>query len=489
MRLRGVTTNLLKKIIITLLVALGYLYGAFGLSKTEAAELIRVALVHGQATAELSCESDFEVQSGGEKTILSKGKYFLHVVEGKLVMEQGAAKLVQAPTISTPTASQAVVSNKPVPREPKQEQKKPTPSRVADKQQFTFGSTLYLNALEGKASPKVNQRAYKGYLRALADNGKILIVNYVDLEQFLASVLPAKTMVVWPDEAIKAQAVAARSYALYHKQLNRNKQYDLTANDKELPYEGTGPRIEKAGVTKLITATRGQYLADAQGLPIEAVTTSSSGGLTEAASGAWGRTVSYLQSVVDYDSDSPDYKWEQRATPALLEGQLAQRGYTVGQLNSVRLSPLDAPDDDRTATGRVRYIILSGSAGTVKISGAELADIIGLKSTLFDVETGTPPPETLKVPIEDRYGFEVGSKDIDIKVKEDERPVWNRLLRSYHMLSGGKEEKIIFHGRGRGTGLGLSAWGARGMVVANEKTTHAQILEHYYPGTGLVTVK
>ena len=67
--------------------------------------------------------------------------------------------------------------------------------------------------------------------------------------------------------------------------------------------------------------------------------------------------------------------------------------------------------------------------------------------------------------------------------------MWNRLLRSYHMLSGGKEEKIIFHGRGRGSGLGRSAWGARGMVVANEKTTHAQILEHYYPGTRLVTVK
>ena len=137
----------------------------------------------------------------------------------------------------------------------------------------------------------------------------------------------------------------------------------------------------------------------------------------------------------------------------------------------------------------MRYLILSGSAGTVKISGAELAEIIGLKSTLFDLETGTPPPETLKVPIEDRYGFEVGSKDIDIKVKEDERPVWNRLLRSYHMLSGGKEEKIIFHGKGRGTGLGLSAWGARGMVVNNEKITASQILQHYYPGTHLVNVQ
>lgn len=434
---------MLKKIIITLLVALGYLYSAFGLSKTEAAELIRVALVHDQATAELSCESDFEVQSGLKKTVLPKGKYFLHIVDGKLVMDE----------------------------------------------QHAFGSTLSVHALAGKALPRLNQRSYKGYLRVLADNGKLLVVNHVDMEQFVASVLPAKTMVVWPDEAIKAQAVAARSYALYHKRLSRAKQYDLTANDKELPYEGTGPRIEKAGVTKLIVATRGQYLADAQGLPIEAVTTSSSGGFTESASGAWGRAVPYLQSVEDYDSDSPDYKWEHRATPALLEGQLAQRGYTVGKLQSLRLSPLDTPDEDRTATGRVRYLILAGSAGTVKISGAELAAIIGLKSTLFDLETGTPPPETLKVPIEDRYGFEVGSKDIDIKVKEDERPVWNKLLRSYHMLSGGKEEKIIFHGKGRGTGLGLSAWGARGMVVSNEKITYAQILAHYYPGTRLVTVK
>ena len=488
MRLRGVTTNLLKKIIITLLVALGYLYSAFGLSKTEAAELIRVALVHDQATAELSCESDFEVQSGGNKVVVAKGKYFLYVAEGKLVMDK--VELNAKPAPKPNPAPQTIVSNKPVPKENVQsEPAENGKDLVKANQQMSFGSTLSVHALAGKALPRLNQRSYKGYLRVLADNGKLLVVNYVDLEQYLASVLPAKTMVVWPDEAIKAQAVAARSYALYHKRLSRAKQYDLTANDKELPYEGTGPRIEKAGITKLINATAGQYLADATGLPILALTTSSSGGRTEGAAGAMDRDYSYLQSVEDYDSDSPDYKWEHRATPALLEGQLAQRGYAVGKLNSVRLSPLDAPDEDRTATGRVRYVILSGSAGTAKISGAELADIIGLKSTLFDVETGTPPPETLKVPIEDRYGFEVGSKDIDIKVKEDERPVWNKLLRSYHMLSGGKEEKIIFHGKGRGTGLGLSAWCARGMVVEDEKNTYRQILEHYYPGTRLVTVK
>ena len=61
---------MLKKIIITILIALGYLYGACGLSKTEAAEVIRVALVHDQTTAEISSDSDFVVQESGAKTVL-----------------------------------------------------------------------------------------------------------------------------------------------------------------------------------------------------------------------------------------------------------------------------------------------------------------------------------------------------------------------------------------------------------------------------------
>ena len=81
---------------------------------------------------------------------------------------------------------------------------------------------------------------------------------------------------------------------------------------------------------------------------------------------------------------------------------------------------------------------------------------------------------------------EIGSKDIDIKVKEDGKPVWKNLVRSYHMLGGGKDEKIIFHGKGKGDGLGLSAWGARGMANSNAKLTYKDILRHYYPQTSLV---
>lgn len=405
-----------------------------------AAEELRVALVEGQTTVEISCDDEFMAQSAnGEEQTLPKGKYFVHVADGKLVLDDA----------------------------------------------HSFNGSVICKPLAGKALPQVNQRSYQGSVRVLAQGDKLLVVNHLDLEAYLASVLPAKTMVVWPDEAVKAQAVAARSYALYQKQ-HSNGLYDIKAMDKELAYWGTGSRIEKSAVTKLIAATQGQYLADASGMAIEAVTTSSSGGRTESAAQLWGRSVSYLQSVEDYDSDSPESTWEYRATPSILEGLLAQRGYVVGKLTSIRLSPLDEKGVDRTATGRVKYVILSGDAGTAKVSGGELAELLGLNSTLFDIETGTPAPETLKVPIQNYYGMEIGSKDIDIKVNEDNKPVWKSLVRSYHMLNGAKDEKIIFRGRGKGAGLGLSAWGARGMANSNAKLSYKDILAHYYPHTNLV---
>ena len=428
---------MLKKLLILSVLLFTFIFA----SAAAAAEQIRIGIVVGQATAELSCEDEFTVRdSAGKTTTMPKGKYFIHVQQGKLFFDDNNE----------------------------------------------FGNEAFVAAAAGKSSPQINKRSYKGDFQLRAEQGdKLLVVNRLPLENYLASVLPAKTMVVWPDEVIKAQAVAARSYAMYKMEQSKNA-YALLATDKELLYEGTGKRIEKSAVTKLIQATKGQYLADAYGRAIEAVTTSSTGGRTESALNLWGTPVSYLQSVEDYDSDSPEYTWERRVTPAFLEGLLAQRGYAAGKLTSIRLSPLDDAGVDRTPTGRVKYIILSGEAATVKISGDELVELLGLNSALFELETGTPVPETLKVPIEDYYGMEIGSKDIDIKVNESKKPVWKNLVRSYHLLGGGKEEKIIFHGKGKGSGLGLSAWGARGLANADAKATYKTILMHYYPGAKLV---
>ncbi|MBQ7318327.1 MAG: SpoIID/LytB domain-containing protein [Phascolarctobacterium sp.] len=405
----------------------------------NAGDDLRVAIIHGQYSAEISCDDEFTIKdlATGKESTIPQGKYFLNVKDGKLTMGEQS-----------------------------------------------FGEQITINRFEGKSLPQINKRRYAGSLLAKVQGDKLLINNIVNLELYLCSVLPNKTMPIWPDEAIKAQAVAARSYARYMMWQNANAAYDITANDRELTYQGTG--AEKAAISKFIKATTGQILIDKAGNPAQAVTTSSTGGGTASAKEVWGREVSYLQSVEDYDSDSPEYNWEYHASPIMVRNFLEQNGYAVGKLESIRLSPLDDADIDRSATGRVSYLLIAGDAGVVKISGLQLMQLLSLNSTLFDVETGVPVPDTLNVPITNYYGMQIGSKDINIKVKDQGEPVWKNVIRSYHLLSGGKEEKITFRGKGKGEGVGLSVWGARGMANASDKNTYRKILAHYYPGTSLI---
>ena len=180
---------------------------------------MHIALITGQNTCELKTNADCKLQTEDGEQILKKGKYFVHIVDGKLAFDK---KMV--------LSSKVVLIN--------DDEKKPL---------------------------GVNHREYKGNLRISVDDGNILVVNDIPLETYLESVLPTKTMPIWPDEAIKAQAVAARSYALYSKTASKGK-YDLKALDQEVPYLGTGKDIERDAITKLIKATAGEYLVSANGL-------------------------------------------------------------------------------------------------------------------------------------------------------------------------------------------------------------------------------
>ncbi len=402
---------------------------------------LRVALVQGQFNAQLEAEEAFSLRTAQGKVLtVEEGKYFLHVEEGEIVL--------------------------------------------GDRH---FKGKITVEAAEGKKLPKVNRRSYRGSLQVAAQGQTLLVTNIVDLEAYLYSVLPPKTMPVWPDEVIKAQAVAARSYALYQAYIHRDDAYDLSANDEELPYEGRGPRLEKYAISSAIHATEGIYLADRDGLPAEAVTTSSSGGRTEAGEHY------YLKSVPDYDEDAPEREWERRVAPFLVQGLLEQRGHDIGKLQSIRLSPLRGTKErpaqwgaDRSVTtGRVKYLIFTGEKGTARVSGEEFRQMLDLASTLFDLESGLPVPESIEVPISNYWGAEVGHKDIPIKINPNEDPVWKDVEAGYHLISDNKDEKLLIKGSGKGSGRGLSCWGARGLYNGNTKLTYEDLLAHYYPGTYL----
>ncbi|MDO4179125.1 MAG: SpoIID/LytB domain-containing protein [Phascolarctobacterium sp.] len=365
---------------------------------------------------------------------MKKGKYFVHIKDGKLAFDKN----------------------------------------------IIFSDNIIITNDNEKKFFTVNQRSYKGKLRISIEDGNILVINDIPLETYLESVVPTKVMPIWPDEAIKAQAVAARTYALYSK-MTANTSYDLKATDSELRYLGTGKEIEKNDITKLVQATAGEYLVDNYGRPINAISTSSSGGRTEAVEG-----FAYLQSVKDFDEDSPDNKWEKRVSPFILQNYLEQGGHAIGKLKSILLSPMNEKGSDRSISGRVRYLIVTGDKGSAKLSGEEIAKLMDLPSSLFDLKTGVPAPEKMDIPVLTNYGYEVGSKEMPIKVNESDKPVWSDLRKAYHLIGDDKEEQLTFKGKARGHGCGLSSWGARGMANADEKTKYKDILKHYYPGTTLI---
>ncbi len=420
----------MKKLFVLLLVCFCVLIQSFACAE----ERLHVALVTNQNTCEIRTASDCVVRTEDGETTLKKGKYFVHIVDGKLAF---------------------------------------------DKKQVFSDNIILTNDSLVKAFT-VNQRDYKGKLRISVENDNLLVINDVPLETYLESVVPTKIMPIWPDEAIKAQAVAARSYALHCKE-NSDAVYDLKATDSELRYLGTGKDVEKQAITKFIKETAGEYLVGVNGKAIYAITTSSSGGQTEAVDGYY-----YLKSVKDFDEDCPDNKWEKRVSPYILQNYVEQGGHPLGKLKSILLSPMDEKGSDRNESGRVRYMILTGEKGSAKLTGAELAKLLDLPSTLFDVKTGVPVPEKMDIPMVTEYGFEYGTKEMPIKVNESDKPVWSNLRKSYHIIGGDKDEMLTFKGKASGSGSGLSVWGARGMANADETTTYKNILAHYYPGTKLV---
>ncbi len=172
-------------------------------------------------------------------------------------------------------------------------------------------------------------KAYRGALVvARSAAGKLQLTNAVGLEAYLLGVVPGEMPRDWPLEALKAQAVAARTYAL--SSLVQGKSFDLYSDWRSQVYYGVG--AEAPGTTRAVKETRGQTLSF-DGAPAQTFYFSSSGGRTVSALDAFGEDVPYLVSVADpWDAQSPKHRWE----PTVLGGQqLADRLGLHGAVSDV----------------------------------------------------------------------------------------------------------------------------------------------------------
>ena len=337
---------------------------------------------------------------------------------------------------------------------------------------------------------EVNKRRYRGEitLQLSARQSGVTVINTIDIEQYLYGIVAREISPDWPLEAIKAQAVAARSYALHNSKKHRNDGYDVCATTDCQVYNGIDS--EAARSTKAVNDTKGIILRF-NGQIIPAFFHSSSGGFTENSENVWGTTLPYIRGVIDYDQQSPHFRWSKEITPQELDTLLAKAGYAIGTIQAVTVSdlgkaPLSSPD--RGISGRIKSIGFTGAKGSVLLTGNRVRSLFGLNSTLFDVKIVTPTPAAIDVPITDAFG-DRGKKKIEINVKPLEQTGLPMDQSRIHRITGRNQEKIVFSGYGWGHGLGLSQWGAKAMAEkapAGDTAYFKQILKHYYQGVDIV---
>lgn len=282
----------------------------------------------------------------------------------------------------------------------------------------------------GAGELALDGRRYRGALELRHKGGGLTAVNIVPVDDYLRSVVPEEMPVDWPAEAIKAQSVAARSFALASRGRHASEGYDLCTTTHCQLYTGTA--AEKSASNAAIKATRGEVLTYG-GKPIEALFHTDSGGMTENSEDVWGSHVPYLRAAKD--TPAKTMPWTKTISRADLERKLAAKGHDIGKVRSIALSPLaiGRAAKDRTASGRVKTMTVKGTKGTATLSGTTWRSLLGLKSTLFDAKL--------------------------------------------------TKDAVTFTGYGSGHGLGISQWGAERMAAKG--ASYAKILHHYYTGTTL----
>ncbi|MEG6587515.1 SpoIID/LytB domain-containing protein [Paenibacillus barengoltzii] len=143
-------------------------------------------------------------------------------------------------------------------------------------------------------------RSYRGDFEISKVNGQLALVNEVPLEQYLYSVVAGEVPSSWPQEALKAQAVAARSYALYNAGLNKFKVAGLVDTTLSQVYNGTEKEV--ASIVQAVDATAGEVLVSSNGQIVEGIFASNSGGVTADSVEVWGN-VNPIYASVPSDGD------------------------------------------------------------------------------------------------------------------------------------------------------------------------------------------
>ncbi|MFN7170227.1 MAG: SpoIID/LytB domain-containing protein [Candidatus Omnitrophota bacterium] len=272
----------------------------------------------------------------------------------------------------------------------------------------------------------INGRKYRGEIDILRTKDlKLLVINRLELEEYLYGVLFHEVSPHWPIEALKAQAIVSRTYALYQRMMNKDKDYDLTSDFYTQIYGGRSS--ERYRTTRAVKLTAGKVLTY-KGEIFPTYFHATCGGATEDARELWDIDIGPLKGVkCDFCYQSPHYLWERFISFKEIKEKLSNYGYGISG------KVLGIIPKERNLSGRIRKLTIITENNKFEISAKEFRQIFDpqvIRSTNFEVEI--------------------------------------------------EPEGAIFRGYGWGHGVGLCQWGAYFMAIKGYKAE--EILKFYYPG-------
>lgn len=270
------------------------------------------------------------------------------------------------------------------------------------------------------APVSLDGRKLPGRLELVADGGRLVAINSVDLEHYVAAVVASEVPRSWPTEALKAQAVAARTFAVAQKIASgAGARAHLGASVLDQVYRNAAD--PPAAALSAARATAGEVLTWGAA-PIAAYFSASCGGTSESGEAAFHLAPGAAPYLRAGDDDTDSAPWSVRIPLREMSEALRRSGRMRADITAIEVKT-------RTDSGRAGTLLLSGA----RIAAAELRQILGyrrLPSLLFDVEA--------------------------------------------------RSGEAVFSGRGRGHGVGLCQTGAKNRAIAG--ASYREILEHYYRG-------
>ena len=273
----------------------------------------------------------------------------------------------------------------------------------------------------------VNGKEYRGFIYLRRENGgNMTVINVIDIESYLYSVVGKEMSPSFGIEALKAQAVCARTYTIMNIGKYKDYGFDLCTTQASQVYGGVAAEYPS---TKRAVQETTYKVVRYNGKPCSVYYFASSGGVTESVENVWGTPYPYLKSVEDtYENPEEATKssWSVTFTKEEIKEKLAAKDVEIGDIVDIKIT-------QTSSTGRVTEIVFYGTEGEKSWKNERARTVLSLSSQMYEI------------------------------VRDEEN-----------------EDIYTFEGKGWGHAVGMSQWGAKAM--ADNGFTYDEIIKWYFTG-------